>query len=206
MLAFLAFHKDGVRRCSAAEQLWPDCTMQRAAANLRSALCQARRAGSANVIDSVDHCLRLSSPVWVDLHDVGSLAQEVLSGRGVPHRAADGLVDELGRELLTGWSDSWLLLERERWDQLRLHTLEALAQQFQVAQQYVPALHTALAAIAIDRVRETAHRIVMEVHIAEGNVASAFKCYQEYKAFLDRELSVAPSRRMTQLAEDLMPM
>ncbi|WP_405827244.1 MULTISPECIES: BTAD domain-containing putative transcriptional regulator [unclassified Streptomyces] len=159
-----------------------------------------------NLIDSVDRCLRLSQPVLVDLHDVGKLAQEVLSGQDLPHRVADALVDELARELLTGWSDSWLLLERERWDQLRLHALEALAQQFQLAQQYLPALQTALSVIAIDRVRETAHRIVMEVHIAEGNVASAFKCYQEYRAFLDRELSVAPSRQMTQLVEDLMPM
>jgi DNA-binding SARP family transcriptional activator len=63
----------------------------------------------------------------------------------------------------------------------------------------------ALAAIAIDPIRETAHRIVVEVHIAEGNVASAIKRYQGYRDLLQREVRVAPSPRMTQLIQDLIP-
>jgi len=117
---------------------------------------------------------------------------------------SDALVDGLSRELLPHWSDDWLILERERWDQLRLHTLESLAQQLRTAGRYLPALQTALAAIAIEPIRETAHRIVIEVHIAEGNVASALKHYQHYRAILQRELGVGPSQRMVQLVRALM--
>ncbi|MFD8726316.1 hypothetical protein ACFV2H_52615 [Streptomyces sp. NPDC059629] len=38
---------------------------------------------------------------------------------------------DLSQVLLPGWDDEWLRLERERWDQLRLYALEALAQHFQ---------------------------------------------------------------------------
>ena len=33
-----------------------------------------------------------------------------------------------------------MLLERERWDQMRVYALEILAQQFQAAERYLPAL------------------------------------------------------------------
>jgi DNA-binding SARP family transcriptional activator len=153
----------------------------------------------------VGQSLRLAPTVRVDLHEVCKAGDEVAGGRTVPPGTEGGLIDDLRQELLPEWPEDWLVLERERWDQLRLHALETLAQQLQAAGRFVPALQVALAAVGIDPVRETAHRIVMEVHIAEGNVASAFKCYQNYKELLARELSISPSQRMRELVEELMP-
>jgi DNA-binding SARP family transcriptional activator len=42
------------------------------------------------------------------------------------------------------------------------------------------------------------------VHIAEGNMASALRHYQRYRALLHRELGVAPSPRMTRLVRPLI--
>ncbi|TRO56199.1 bacterial transcriptional activator domain-containing protein, partial [Streptomyces sp. IB201691-2A2] len=117
----------------------------------------------------------------------------------------DRLVEDLSQQLLPGWEEDWLALERERWDQMRLYALESLAQQFQSASQYLPALQAALAATAVDPIRETPHRILVEVHLAEGNVASAIKRYRDYRRFLQRELRVAPSPQMTQLVRNLTP-
>lgn len=116
-----------------------------------------------------------------------------------------GLVQQLGKELLPGWTDEWLTFERDRWDHLRVYALESLAQKFQGAGQYLPALQAALEAISVDPIRETAHRIAIEVHLAEGNVASAVKRYRRYRTLLQRELKVGPSRQMTQLIRDLPP-
>jgi DNA-binding SARP family transcriptional activator len=44
----------------------------------------------------------------------------------------------------------------------------------------------------------------MEVHIAEGNLACAIKQYQHYRQLMERELGVAPSPRMEQLARSLV--
>jgi DNA-binding SARP family transcriptional activator len=119
--------------------------------------------------------------------------------------ALDSFIDDLRKELLPGWSDDWLLLERERWDAVRLHTLELLAQQLLAAKRYLPALETALTAIAIEPVRESSHRTVIEVHIAEGNAGCALKHFHQYRAMLHREVGVVPSAQMTSLVHNLIP-
>ncbi|MEY2230983.1 BTAD domain-containing putative transcriptional regulator [Streptomyces sp. BF23-19] len=202
LLAFLALHREGTHRRSAAEQLWPDGTCCRAAANLRSALCRARRIGSAPVIDIADHSLALAPSLSVDFHDAWDSARRIVAD-GVTIQDGDRLVADLSQVLLPGWDDEWLLLERERWDQLRLYALEALAQRFQSEGRHLSALQTALAAICIDPLRETPHRIAVEVHLSEGNVACAVKRYQEYRRLLQLELKVAPSPLLTSLVCDL---
>ncbi|MFF5447282.1 BTAD domain-containing putative transcriptional regulator [Streptomyces sp. NPDC012888] len=202
LLAFLALHREGTHRRSVAEQLWPDCTSSRAAANLRSALCQGRRLGSVAAIDCADHSLALAPSFSVDFHEAWDSAHRLVSGDG---ELPDGqqLVTDLSQDLLPGWDDEWLLLPRERWDQLRLYALEALAQRYQAEGRHLSALQAALAAVAIDPFRETAHRIAVEVHLAEGNVACALKRYQEYRRLLQSELKVAPSPQLTNLVRDL---
>ena len=75
--AFLALRREGTHRRSAAEQLWPDCTTCRAAANLRPALCQGRKLGSAPAIDLADHSLVLAPLVLVDFHDAWDAAADL---------------------------------------------------------------------------------------------------------------------------------
>ncbi|MET9670264.1 BTAD domain-containing putative transcriptional regulator [Streptomyces sp. NPDC006475] len=205
LLAFLALNSDGTHRTALAEELWPDCTPFRAAANLRSALCQARRIRAVNVVDIVGPRLLLSCSINVDLHRVWESGRQIMAGLDPLPVEWDELIAGLSRELLPGWAEDWLIVERERWDQMRVYALESLGQQFQTAGQYLPALQAALAAMAVDPMRETAHRIVIEVHIAEGNIASAVKRYQDYRSFLERELKVAPSRQMTQLVQEMIP-
>ncbi|MFC8095440.1 BTAD domain-containing putative transcriptional regulator [Streptomyces sp. NPDC057301] len=205
LLAYLALQKDGAHRCAVAEQLWPDCSPFRAAANLRSALCQGRRMGSVTVIDSVGQRLLLSPSIQVDLYDVWDSARQIISGLNSVPDNWDRLAGDLSKELLPGWTEEWLFLERERWSQTRVYALESLAQQLQVAGHYLPAVQAALTAIAVDPIRETAHRIVIEVHLAEGNVASAIKRYQDYRSFLQQELGVGPSPQMAELVRDMMP-
>ena len=205
LLAFLGLQSDGIHRGAAAQQLWPDYPCHRAAANLRSALCQGRRTGCVPLIEAVGQRLRLSPLVRVDVQMIRNAARQIIDGTGPPPDNSEALVDALTRDLLPGWPDEWLQLDRERWNQLRVYALESLAQRLLVAQQYLPALQSALAAIAIDPIRETAHRLVMEIHLAEGNVASAVRCYQLYVKLLQRELDVSPSPQMTSLLQGLLP-
>ena len=201
LLALLAVQPDGVHRTMAGERLWPDSTRDRAAANLRSALWRCAQAAEG-MIDRSGRRLWLAPSVAVDLHR--------LTGRMSSPRATAGdvgwrcLVDGLGLELLPDWSDDWLVLERERWDQLRLHALEDLVTELLAEERYPAALQAALVAIAIEPTRETAHRLVIQAHVAEGNAATAVKHYQRYRGLLSRELGVAPSPRMNQLIRPLL--
>jgi len=205
LLALLALREGGVHRVTAAERLWPDSTPGRAAGNLRSALWRSRRLGEASVIECVGPRLYFSPSVDVDLRTVQRHVRDVLEGDVVVSgRNSEGLVAALSRELLPDWSDDWLILERDRWDQVRLHALEAVAERLLSREQYLDALQAALAAVAVEPIREAAHRIVIEVHVAEGNAGSALQHYQRFRADLQRELGVAPSPRMTRLASALL--
>jgi DNA-binding SARP family transcriptional activator len=205
LLALLALRGTGIHRTVAGERLWHDSTPERAAANLRSALWRGKRLGNTTMIDSVGPRLRLAPTVNVDLrqilHQHGDLAHLGPSCYDVSDHLA--LVDVLTRRLLPEWSEDWLVLERARWEEFRLHALENLAGQLLTAGRFLDALQTALAATSIEPIRETAHRIVIEVHLAEGNTASALKYYQHYRELLRHELGVVPSARLDELIQGL---
>jgi DNA-binding SARP family transcriptional activator len=205
LLALLALRDAGIHRTVAGERLWRDGNPERAAANLRSALWRGRRLGNTTMIDSVGPRLRLAPAVDVDLRQIldhhGDLAHPGPPCHGISDHLA--LVDVLTHRLLPEWSEDWLVLERARWEEFRLHALENLAGQLLTDGRYLDALQTALAASSIEPIRETAHRIVIEVHLAEGNTASALKYYQHYRELLRRELGVTPSARLDQLIQGL---
>jgi DNA-binding SARP family transcriptional activator len=202
LLVYLALQDGGVHRAVAAERLWPDSSPARAGANVRSALWRGRQVGTEPVIECHGPRLHLVGSVAVDLREL--LAELALNLRDPSSAAVGSLVDPLRRELLPDWAEDWLTLERERWNQTRLHGLERLAQCLLSQERYLEALQTALGAVAIEPIREAAHRIVIEVHIAEGNVASAIRHYHQYRTLLQHELGVAPSPRMAQLIRPLM--
>lgn len=206
LLALLALHDGGLHRAAAGRRLWPNSPEGRAAANLRSALWRAKQIGNVAVIDRLGPRLRLTTAVTVDIHEFTVHAEGVAdpAGRLSTLDGWEAAVGALRRELLPDWPDDWLVLERERWDLARLHTLEGLAQQLCAGQRYPAALQTALAAITIDPTRETAHRLVIEIHITEGNAASALQHYQRYRRLLQRELGLAPSQRLEQLVRGLL--
>ncbi|MCZ0980646.1 hypothetical protein O1L60_21250 [Streptomyces diastatochromogenes] len=79
--------------------------------------------GPLPTVECVDRRLRLAPLVEVDLHLARCRAQDAIGDRRPPEDP-EGLSAALGEELLPRWPDEWLVLERERWDQLRLHALE----------------------------------------------------------------------------------
>jgi DNA-binding SARP family transcriptional activator len=205
LLALLALRRSGIHRTVAGERLWHDSSPDRASANLRSALWRGRRLGNMTMIESVGPRLRLAPAVDVDLQQIldqhGALAHHGPSCHGIGDHLA--LVDVLTRRLLPEWSEDWLVLERGRWDEFRLHALENLAGQLLTEGRYLDALETALAATSIEPIRETAHRVVIEVYLAEGNTGRALKYYQHYRELLRHELGVGPSVRLDQLVQGL---
>lgn len=205
LLALLALRDAGFHRTVAGELLWPDSIPGRAAANLRSALWRGRRLDTTTVIYSAGPRLRLAPTVDVDLRQILDQHRHLSEPQPSCHTITDhlALVDVLTRELLPEWSEDWLLFDRGHWHQFRLHALENLAGQLLAEDRYLDALQTALAATAIEPTRETAHRIVIEVHLAEGNTASALKHYHYYRELLRHELSAVPSARLDQLVQGL---
>jgi DNA-binding SARP family transcriptional activator len=201
LLAFLALRPHALGRSFMAGSLWLDATDDRAAANLRSALWRLRHQGCP-IIVAAHGTLRLDSGVWVDVREASELARRWLGGRAtVRDASASALLDA---ELLPDWYDEWVVDERERFRQLRLHALEAMTERLIEMGRVGDALLAALAATSDDPLRESAQRALIKVHLAEGNTGEAVRQLRRCELLFQRELGVRPSPQLTQLVGGLV--
>ena len=106
------------------------------------------------------------SPLWrIDVAVVEALAVSARDHHPLP----DSAVDVLRGELLPDWDEPWLVVERERLRQARLHVLETLARQ-RLSDGDAPAAAIAsLAATQIEPLRESSQRLLIEADLALGN-------------------------------------
>lgn len=217
VVALLALHGPQ-QRAVVAGMLWPETDEHRARQNLRAAVATLARLAPGALRASK---LALEVDASVDVRDFVAVAQDVLRAASWP-ADADGtggpatgtaqlaalctaLVGDgpFAGDLLPGWYDDWVLVEAERLRHLRLHTLEGLSALLSAAARYGLALEVALAAVALDPLRESAHRAVIEVHACEGNVATALAQHERFRTRLARELHITPSPQMEALVARL---
>lgn len=195
LLALLALRDQPVPRTVAAGLLWPDATAHRAAACLRSSLWRLAKPPTPLVVATED-ALTLGADVEVDFRRASAFA------------AAPGASPEafamFKADLLPGWWQPWVQAERDWWRQARLRALEALSDRFRSCGDHHHAHQAALAAVQTDPLRESAHRTLVELHLADGNPAQAVRQYQSYRARLRAELGLEPSRHIHELVRPLL--
>jgi len=199
LVAFVALHERPLQRAYVAGSLWPDTPEPRAAANLRSTLWRVQR--RSDVLDTVAQRLQLRADVRVDLRDAERLARRELEGSAPSHKSGDPRL--FAGELLPDWYDDWALLERERFRQLRLRALEALCDRHTQAGRIGQALDAGLLSVAGEPLRESAHRAVVRVHLADENAVEALRQYHLCRKLLTEQLGIEPSDQMRQLVAGL---
>jgi DNA-binding SARP family transcriptional activator len=188
LLAFLALHERPVLRDYVSGCLYNDVSTEQAAARLRADLGRLRPA----LVHATATHLRLAPEVSVDLREAIHGARTLLD----PHsQVVDGDFEEflLSGDVLPGWEDDWVLIERDRLRQLRLHALEALCARLTTAGRFAEAIDVGLAAVAADPLRESAHRVLIQAHLAEGNRAEAIRQCEAYREILWSGVRVSPS-------------
>src|SRR4051794_22119919 len=188
---------DRPARSAVAGLLWPDVPEPQAQGSLRSALWRLQKV-APGVVDVSHGVLFLAPAVRVDVREFDVWAQASIDPRVDVDRSVPAAVG-LSQELLPGWYEDWVLLERDRLRQLRLHALEALADKLTAVGRHGEALQAAHAAVRTEPLRETAHRTLMRIHLAQGNVAEAIRTCESFRALLFHELGVAPSPLMEEL-------
>lgn len=183
-------------RSRIAGTLWPDASQQHASSCLRTGIWRVNRTVSG-LITSGRFTVDLRPGVEVDVHRYIAMAAAGLDSQSLtPASDALGTLDH-GGDLLPDWDDEWLLADRERLRQVHLHVLEEQAERLSHARRYAPALDAAFAALVADPVRESAHRTIMRIHLAEGNPAEARRAYVACRRILRRDLGVEPSEITT---------
>jgi DNA-binding SARP family transcriptional activator len=201
LIAFVALNSPAPRDFVAG-RLWPDVHEGRAKGSLRTCIWQLQRS-CPEILRSEGENLLLSGKTQVDAIDFNNRALQILQD---PSSAVlSDLNRELtGDELLPGWYDEWVLAERERSRQLRLHALEAAAGEFMAQGRAGAAMHVALTAALVEPLRESCHRLIISIHLAEGNGAEAMRHYLAWRGLLGKEMGIAPSNQITNLVDGIL--
>jgi DNA-binding SARP family transcriptional activator len=183
-----------------AGQLWSECNEQNAHGNLRSTLWRMKQQ-HPGLVETADATVTLGSTVTVDVDEILRHAKAALEGSVV---LPDALAVISGGELLPGWYEDWVLMHRESLLQIQLHALERLAMLLARDGRYLEALQAGLAAVRMDPLRESAHRMVARVHLAEGNVGEAIRQFERCQKLLADEFSIPPTRQFLDLMGPLL--
>ncbi|MFI9455230.1 BTAD domain-containing putative transcriptional regulator [Amycolatopsis sp. NPDC052450] len=193
LLALLALQDRPRSRTYVARTLWPEATTSRANANLRSSLWRALRT-EPGIINASAQEMALATEIHVDIHDAITCAHRLLEKSPMCEDILTRQTREhLSADLLPEWSDNeWVLLEQEQYHQLRLYALEAMAHRLTEAGRHGEAVAAGLAAVQAEPLRESAHRVLIDAHLAAGNRAEAQHQYEQCRRVLLDELGLEP--------------
>jgi DNA-binding SARP family transcriptional activator len=195
LLILLATRGGHLNRGYAAGLLWPDVTTDRANGNLRSVLWRLNQWCEV-VVETTFSDLRLADHVVTDVQCVRDTARRFLD------HSAQLSEEQLRRALECNLYDDicplrgdeeWLAEEIEQHRQMRIHALEALADQLIDVGWFGAAVGAALAVLRVDPYRESAYALLIQAYLAEGNAMDARRAYRRYCTLLRQELGVEPS-------------
>ena len=202
LLAFLAFFESPVERLFAAHSLWINATEKHAEGNLRTALWRVSQVGCPMIVVSSGQ-LTLSPHLVVDYRLNLALARHILDNAGSLNEKDLNDVAFV-QDLLPGWDEDWVLVERERYHQLRLHVLDALCSELVTRGRFGRAIQAGLAAVAAEPLRESANHALICAYVAEGNVCEAIRHYEYFSRLLWAELRVRPTSRTSKMIDALV--
>jgi DNA-binding SARP family transcriptional activator len=201
LIALLALRGE-IGRTHAAGILWPEIEHAHALANLRTALWRLRTL-FPGIVRSSGPGLRSDPEATIDLRESEALAHRILREQ-LPLQQARVASARLCHDLLPGWDDEWLVFDRERFRDLRVHALERLCDRLSALGDHAEAVQCGLLAVQGEPLRESAHRALMRAHVAEGNRARGLQLFRRLERQLDLELQVPPSPATIDLARELL--
>ena len=203
LVALVALRGRAISRRRAAFTLWPDASEAHAYGSLRTALFRLRAVcPGGSVLESRSE-FELSATVRVDVRRAYELATRLESAGTLngDTKELELLLD--GGELLPDWYDDWVLIERERFHELRVRALETLSELHLARREVASAIRCSSEAVRADPLRESSRRMHISALLVEGNRAEALAHHREFQELL-QPLGLVPSPRFDELARDLV--
>jgi DNA-binding SARP family transcriptional activator len=198
LVAFLALRGCPLSRDGVASSLWSRAPGDRGAAALRTALWRLSSSAARGLVTTRGHELALGDGVDIDFWSTARRARNVVAGRAADVDALDVALLRDAGDLLPDWYEDWVIIERERFRELRVEALEVICRQLSALGRYGDAVQAGLAAVAAEPLRESAHQTLIAAHVAEGNRADALRQYRLLRDLLRRDLDLEPSQGVGQ--------
>lgn len=197
------------RREKLAGLLWPNASEENARSNLRHELWRLRKAIETRSprkravnylsVDEISIAFDANSDYWLDT----AFLQRISDA------SANDLIESLSvyrGELLPGFYDEWIVLERERlraiFEQKMARLLDALIEE----QRWRDVLDWGERWIALGQSPEPAYRALMTGHSAMGDMSKVASAFERCAQALRNDLGVEPSDQTRALHERLTSM
>src|SRR5215471_18986275 len=215
LVAYLAIAKHRQSRDTLAALLWPEFDQTHARATLRRTLSTLNKALGGHCLEISREYINLdyNAGIWVDIdefHKLLSRCQSHNHGQGEvcpectqPLQAA---VELYRGDFLAGFSlrdssnfDDWQFFQADSLRRDYTSALERLIQCYSNSGNFALAIKYAQQWLALDRLNESAHRLLMQLFAWNGQQSAALHQYRECVQILDRELGVGPLESTTKL-------
>jgi DNA-binding SARP family transcriptional activator len=200
LLALLAL-RDGkdLERDWLAGTLWPESLNEQALLSLRKSLQDLRQA-----LGPETHRLRAPTRPTLRLDLTGADVDALTFDAAIARADAASLEEAVGLyrgPLLEECAEEWILPERQAREEAYLVALETLAAQAVSRQEHAAAEPHLRRAAAVNPLRESPQRTLMQVLAASGNYAAAVQVYRDLREYLYRELNAEPDSETKALFE-----
>ncbi|GIK43685.1 MAG: hypothetical protein BroJett011_75180 [Chloroflexota bacterium] len=207
LLAYLVLNSGTAqRREKLAGMFWPDATEANARSNLRHALWRIRKVLGTNPQTGQDYLHADDLTITFETHDDCWIDTTILEQKSGESGSTDTLMEVLSMyrgELLPGFYDEWVVLERERLQAIFERKMQTLLERLLEARRWPEVLEWGERWIAQGHTPEPAYRALMMAHSGLGDRSSMVAAYQRCVEALRQELSVEPSEQTRELYERL---
>jgi serine/threonine protein kinase/predicted ATPase len=214
LFAYLILHGDVPQpRERLAFMLWPASSESQARTNLRQLLHHLKRALPAEcnllVTDHFAVRWRQDAPCSIDVVDfdvaiagAGSARMEKDRAREIQSLKTAAQIYE--DDLLPALYDDWLTPLREEYRRRISEVLHRLALLLEELAEYSEAIPFAERLIALDSLCESHHQLLIRLHAANHDRASALRAYHQCMRVLRRELGVDPGAATQELFDRIL--
>jgi len=205
LLAYLALTAGNAhRREKIAGTFWPDTSEESARKNLRQELWRIRKALSAQRANTEEYfiandltvALNRNSEYWLDVTqlerpdlDLESLTTNLALYQG---------------ELLPGFYDEWIVIERERIQSIFDNKMGQLLEQLTTSERWIAVQEQSERWLALGNTIEPAYRGLMLSYGARGDMAKVSTIYQRCITDLDEKFGLEPSPETRALYDGLL--
>ena len=203
LFAYLILHVGtGHRREKLAGLLWPDSLEETARDNLRHALWRVRKALPSEstveylIADDLNITFNTAANYWLDAAQLEKLS-EVTSTNDLI-----AVLSEYQGELLPGFYDEWVVLEREHLNSIFEHHMARLLVRLQDEQRWLEILDWGERWIKLGQKPEPAYRALMSAHAAKGDMSKVAATYERCVKSL-KEFGIEPSEQTKELYKNL---
>ena len=207
LLAYLMINAGNAsRREKLAGLLWPDTSETNARNNLRQALWRIRKSLEVEnsrsqpfiLVDDLTITFNAKADFYLDINRFEEKVDE--------HTPIHQIIETVSLyqgELLPGFYDDWIVLERERLQSLFESRIGLLINRLVEAQKWTEVIEWGEHWISLGGVPEPAYRSLMTAHAAQGDLSRVATVYHRCKDSMQNDLGLEPSETTQSLFEQL---